>query len=275
MILAVCWRSATRAAYDLRVTPPQATGTPPILSIDGAVARIELARPEQHNAIEAEDVRRIQEHLEGVDAEPEVRVLVLTANGPTFCAGASLGQIETGEMSGALFETLADRLADVRVPTICALNGGAFGGGTELALCCDFRIGVVGSRASVPAAALGLCYPPGGLRRFVEALGLGVASRLLLAGEELDADELVSVGFLHLLVRPEDLEAATTTLAARLAAGAPLAVQGMKRILRQVARGEVDAKEASRLVAACATSADLREGLAARRERRDPDFRGA
>jgi enoyl-CoA hydratase len=256
------------------VTPSHATAAPPSLSIEGAIARIELARPEQHNAIEAGDVERMRAQLAAVDADAAVRVLVMTGQGPTFCAGASLREIEGGEMTGALFETLTDALAAVRVPTICALNGSVYGGGTELALCCDFRIGVLASRMSVPAARLGLCYPLAGLRRYVEALGLGVASRLLLAGEELDADEMLAVGFLHRLVPPEDLEAETRTLARQLASLAPLAVQAMKRILRQIARGHVDEEEAQRLVSACAASDDLREGLSARRDRRDPDFRG-
>jgi enoyl-CoA hydratase/carnithine racemase len=256
------------------VTPPNATAAPPSLSIEGAVARIELARPEQHNAIEAGDVGRIRAHLADIDDAAAVRVLVVTGRGPTFCAGASLTEIETGEMSGALFETLTDGLAGVRVPTICALNGSVYGGGTELALCCDFRIGVLGSRMSVPAARLGLCYPLAGLRRYVEALGLGVASRLLLAGDELDADEMIAVGFLHRLVHRDELETETEVLARQLASLGPLAVQAMKRILRQIARGKVDEVEVRRLVDACAASEDLREGLRARRERRDPEFRG-
>jgi len=238
------------------------------------VARITLAKPEKHNAIGVDELERMREHLASLDADRAVRVLVVTGTGSTFCAGASLPEIESGEMTGALFETLADDLATVRVPTICALNGSAHGGGTELALCCDFRIGVSGSRISVPAARLGLCYAPGGLRRYVEALGLGAASRLLLAGEEIEADEMLAVGFLQRLVPRERLEAETSALALRLASLAPLAVQAMKRIVRQAAHGAVDEAEARRLMDACAASADLREGLAARRERRDPEFRG-
>ena len=238
------------------------------------MARITLSRPEQHNAIEAADADLLHAHLDRIDAERGVRALIVTARGATFCAGASLREIESGALTPERFETLTDRLAAVRVPTICALNGSAHGGGAEIALCCDFRIGVPATRVSVPAARLGLCYPVDGLRRYVEALGLGVASRVLLACEELDAEKMLAVGFLHVLVREEELMPAAQGLAARLASLAPLAVQGMKRILRQIARGEVDEEEARRTVAACATSRDLREGLAARRARRDPEFRG-
>jgi enoyl-CoA hydratase/carnithine racemase len=265
----------TREAYDARVTPDEATAGSPILSIDGQVARIVLARPEQHNALTVRDVDRMRAHLVAVENDPDVRVLVVTGRGATFCAGASLQEIETGDMTGALFETLTDDLEAVRVPTVCALNGSVFGGGAEIAFCCDFRIGVPGTRVSVPAARLGLCYPPRGLRRYVQGLGLTVASRLLLAGEELDADEMLAVGFVQRLVAAEQLDTATAELASRLATLAPLAVQGMKRILRQLARGEADPREANRVVEACESSWDLKEGLAARRERRPPKFRGA
>src|SRR5688572_5615558 len=196
--------------YDARVTSPpnlldQLHGLPH-LSIEGHIARIVLRRPDQHNAIEAHDVARLHAHLQRVESTSDVRVLVLTGSGAaTFCAGASLTQIESGEMTGAIFEELADALASVSVPSICALNGSVFGGGVEMALCCDFRIGVEGSRMAVPAARLGICYPLGGIRRYVAALGPGVASRLLLAAEEIDAPEMLGAGFLHQLVAPREL----------------------------------------------------------------------
>ncbi len=213
-------------------------------------------------------------HLATVRAQKDVRVLVLTGTGTTFCAGASLPQIESGEMTGELFEALADDLAGIPLPSICAMNGSAFGGGAELAICCDFRIGVTGSRVAVPAARLGLSYPLGGLRRYVTSLGLGAASRLLLAAEELGAEELLRVGFLHRLVAPAELEAATRELAERLAGLAPLAVQAMKRILGDLAAGTLDEEGARALIAACASSRDFREGVRARREGRPPDFQG-
>jgi enoyl-CoA hydratase/carnithine racemase len=154
------------------------------------------------------------------------------------------------------------------------MNGSAFGGGAELALCCDFRIGVTGSRVAVPAARLGLAYPLGGLRRYVATLGVGVASRLLLATEEFGADELLRVGFLHRVVSPSELEATTRELAERLAGLAPLAVQAMKRILRDLAEGTLDEAAARALIETCASSRDFREGVRARREGRSPRFEG-
>lgn len=258
------------------MTPRHDTSGPPRLELEGRVARIVLDRPKLHNAIDATDVVRFLEHLDRIEADPSIRVLVLTGRGPaTFCAGASLRDLESGALTPDRFEVLADRVARTRVPTVCALNGSAFGGGAELALCCDFRIGVHGSRIAVPAARLGLCYPVGGLRRYVEALGLGVATRLLAGAEELDSEQMLAVGFLHRRVSPEELDAATASQAEDLARLAPLAVQAMKRILRDLASGSVDEAAARSLVEACAASADLQEGLRARREGRAPDFRGS
>jgi enoyl-CoA hydratase/carnithine racemase len=255
-------------SHDVRPDVPQ-------LSIDGHVARIVLRRPDQHNAIEAHDVARLHAHLATVESTADVRVLILTGSGrATFCSGASLAQIESGEMTGSMFEQLADALASVRVPSICALNGSAFGGGVELAVCCDFRVGVEGSRIAVPAARLGLCYPLGGIRRYVAALGQDLATRLLVGAEELDASHMRAAGFLHALVPPGELAHATDELAARLASLAPLAVQAMKRLVRDVALGAVDDEAAAVVIARCAGSEDFREGVQARRERRPPVFRG-
>jgi len=243
---------------------------------DNHVARITLARPDQHNALNAEDVRVLRGILEDIENDAVVRVVVLTGEGEkTFCSGASLDQMETGEMSGRVFDTLTDRLAHLRVPTVCSLNGSVYGGGAELAICCDFRIGTPETRLSVPAAELGVCYPLGGLSRYVRRLGLPTASRILLSAEVMGSEELLRVGFLTHRVERDRLSEATQELVHRLAGLAPLAVQAMKRLLLAVARGSVDPDDAEQLIEACAASDDLVEGLLARRERRSPDFRGA
>jgi len=246
-----------------------------LLDVHDHVARITLNRPDRHNALEAEDIALFRSSLATVEADQDIRVLIVTGSGPhTFCAGASLKQINTGKMSGAVFETLTDDLASVRVPTICAVNGGVYGGGAEIALSCDFRIGVTSSRLSVPAARLGICYPVGGLRRYVERLGLDTARRILVANEEFDADEMLQFGFLHRLVARADLEEETVALARKLAGHAPLAVQGMKRILGEIASGRLDQGRARETVEACMASEDLQEGLRAQRAGQEPRFEG-
>jgi enoyl-CoA hydratase/carnithine racemase len=247
----------------------------PLLTVEGHVARIVLNRPQRHNALAADDVAAFRAHLTTVENDASIRVLVVTGTGEdTFCSGALLDQVASGEMSGRVFETLTADLAGSRVPTICALNGSAYGGGTDIALCCDFRIGVAGTRMGVPAARLGICYPASGLRRFVDAIGPSATRRVMLAGEELDAEEMLACGFLDRLVPPGALEATTEELATRLACLAPLAVQAMKRILRGIADDGLAQAELEELLARCETSEDLKEGLLARREGRPAEFRG-
>jgi enoyl-CoA hydratase/carnithine racemase len=238
-------------------------------------ARIVLNNPDKHNSLGADELIALRKHLEAVEANQDLRVLVITGAGDTtFCAGAALNELGSGKISGDFFQQTTDRLAALRVPTICALNGNVFGGGVELALSCDFRVGVEGSRLRVPAAQIGLCYPLSGINRFVERLGVNLAKRLLVAAEEFDAETLLTLGFLDQLVAPDELAARTESMAAEIAGLAPLAVQSMKAILQQAAAGGIDMAQAQELSRRCAESDDLQEGFAAQREKRPPRFRG-
>jgi len=127
---------------------------------------------------------------------------------------------------------------------------------------------------SVPAARLGVCYPIGGLTRYVRRLGPGTANRILLAAEDMDGAELFRIGFLTELTTRDALHAAVQSRVDRLAELAPLAVQGMKQIMRAIADGSTDALDVDGIVERCTTSDDLREGINAWKERREPRFEG-
>jgi enoyl-CoA hydratase len=247
-----------------------------LFSRAGHVARLTLNNPERHNSLGVDELTAIQSCLAEVRADDQLRVLVVTGTGPkTFCAGASLKQLGAGEMDGDTFQATTDQLAALQIPTICALNGNVFGGGVELALSCDFRIGIEGTRMRVPAAAIGLCYPLSGINRFVERMGVSLAKRILMASEEFSADEMLEIGFLDHLVLPAQLEERTEEMAHHIASLAPLAVKAMKAILQQAAAGAIDVQTATALSRACQDSADLAEGLAAQREKREPRFSGS
>jgi enoyl-CoA hydratase/carnithine racemase len=129
-------------------------------------------------------------------------------------------------------------------------------------------------RAFAPPARLGIHYEPAGIARAIDRLGSQVARRVFLLGETFDDAALLRHGFLDHLVAPEDLDAMTDGIVGTLAAGAPLAVQGMKRSILEISRGALDADAARLRVAACLASADHAEGLAAQREKRAPRFTG-
>lgn len=247
----------------------------PSLVLDGPRATITLERPEKHNLLEVEDIPRFIELIERVDAARDVRALVVTGAGAkTFCSGIAIGDIAQTDWSDNPLERLVNRLEAVRVPSICALNGSVYGGACDLALACDFRIGVEGMRLVLPAARLGLMYNMTGLKRLVERLGLNVAKRILLLAEEFDDAALLEAGYVMRLVPPAELGSATDALARRLESLSPLALSGMKRALNEIARGDLDAKRTQELILASFASEDAKEGAKAFAERREPRFTG-
>lgn len=214
--------------------------TPPLLQIEGACARITLNRPSQHNRIDPGDIAVLQGHLDAAQADPAVRVVVFAGNGPkTFSSGYTLQAIRA-TMTGRQFEALLDRIEALPLPTVAAIQGGVYGGATDLALCCDLRIGVTHSRMFMPAAKFGLHYYPGGMRRYVERLGLTAATRLFLTADTLQSDEMLRIGFLSQCVTPEALEATVQHLVNLFAANEPQAMAAMKRSLAEIARAPAD-----------------------------------
>lgn len=252
--------------------------TPRLAVAADGVATITLQRPQHLNRLHREDLLELQSQLAAVAADRAARVLVLTGSGRAFCAGFHLGELEQGAEAGVrdpqLFERTVEQLEALPLPTVARLNGSVYGGATDLALACDFRIGVHGMELRMPAARLGLHYYPSGLERYVSRLGLAAAKRLFLLAERVDAQELLRIGYLDEAVADEQLDAAVTRFVQALAANAPLAVAGMKRSLDDIARGRADPAELSARVERCARSRDLREGLAAFGERREPRFIG-
>jgi len=254
-------------------------GGPPLLSLgsDGR-ATLTLNRPRHLNRLHREDLLALQGHFQRIAADPGVRVLVLTGSGRAFCAGFHLGELDESDNSAnddpRLFEHTVDALEALPLPTIARLNGSVFGGATDLALACDFRIGVQGLELCMPAARLGLHYYASGLQRYVSRLGLTAAKRLFLLAETVAADELLRIGYLDTLVPAEQLDAEVDAVVATLAANAPLAVRGMKQSLNEIARGDVKVPRLRAREKVCADSEDLREGLAAFAARREPVFKG-
>src|SRR6185312_9837351 len=130
--------------------------------------------------------------------------------------------------AGSDFEVMVNRLEDLSVPTICRLNGGVYGGSTDLALACDFRIGVDTGEMFMPAARLGLHYYKSGIKRYVSRLGADNAKRLFLTAEKIDAQEMLRIGYLTGLASAPALDAEVDRLATMLGGNAPIAMRGMK-----------------------------------------------
>ncbi len=248
------------------------TATIPELRIDGAVATITLRRPRQANRLEPDDLAAICDQVAQVNAQAAVSVLRLQASGKTFCAGYDIGRI--GGARPVAFEDMVNAVEDARPVTMVLLQGGVYGGATDLALACDFRLGSTNTEMFMPAARLGLHFYRRGLERYVSRLGLDQAKRLFLTAEKIDAREMKAIGFLTQLAEPDALQATADTLATTLSTMAPLAVTGMKKNLNRIARGALDPVELQRDIERAAASRDLQEGRAAWAEKRTPRFTG-
>ena len=252
--------------------------SPPVLDVDGPLAIIRLNRPKHLNRLQPEDLRTLMELFERIEADPAIRVVVLTGTGRAFSAGYDLGSIAERATSGqeqtagTTFEVVVNRLEDLSVPTICALNGGVYGGSTDLALACDFRIGVDAAEMFMPAARLGLHYYKSGIRRYVSRLGVDNAKKLFLTAEKIDAPEMLRIGYLTAMVPIAGLGEAVDRLAHSLAANAPVAVRGMKRTINEIARGELDEPAADRRHRDSMRGAEIAEGIRAFAEKRPPKF---
>jgi len=251
---------------------------PPLLTTDGPLATIRLNRPRHLNRLQAEDLDALLRLFDRIEADPAIRVMVLTGTGRAFSAGYDLGSIaeratsEQDQTAGTAFEVVVNRLEDLSVPTICALNGGVYGGSTDLALACDFRIGVETAEMFMPAARLGLHYYKSGIRRYVSRLGLDHAKRLFLTAEKIDAAQMLRIGYLTTMVPVDALDGAVAELAHTLAANAPMAVRGMKRTINEIARGELDEAAADRRHRDSMRGAEIAEGIKAFAEKRPPKF---
>ena len=214
----------------------------PSLNIKGAVATIRFERPAEHNRIDPDDIPVLRGHLARIAALPDLRVVVVTGSGTrTFSSGFTVDAILS--RLDRSFEDLLDEIETFPLPTICALNGSVYGGATDLALCCDVRLGVPGTVMFMPAAKFGLHYYPDGLRRCIAAVGLAQAKRIFLTAQTLRASEMLRIGFLTELVPRARLERRVAEYVAALAACEPTVVTSMKRQLNAIARG--DAAEAS------------------------------
>jgi enoyl-CoA hydratase/carnithine racemase len=248
--------------------------TTPTLEVAHPIATLTLRRPESANRLDADDLKTVIGHLAAANRDPGILVLQIRGEGKHFCSGYDISSLAAQGGDPIGFEDMADAVEAARPVTIAVVHGGAYGGGTDLALACDFRIGTHAAEMFMPAARLGLHYYRGGLERYVTRLGLDTAKRLCLTAERLDAQAMRACGFLTDLVTADELEASVRQLTDTLARKAPLALLGMKKHLNRIARGAVDIDELNADIARAAGSDDIREGAAAWSAKRPPKFTG-
>ena len=233
----------------------------PRLQVAGDSARLILDRPAQHNRLDPADVDALGLWFTRIEAEGALRSLVITGRGErTFSSGYTLQAITT-ELDDR-FEAMLNRLERLPLTTIAAINGGLYGGATDLALCCDLRLGVQGTRMFMPAVRFGLHYYPDGLRRYVSRLGLTAAQKILLTAVTIEQDEMLRIGFLTDLVARNELDVAVERYLRALDETDRGTVAAVKASLHHLSRPTVDLAPLEAACRASLQSEVLRERLA-------------
>ncbi len=234
------------------------------------VALIELDLPPT-NALGDAMRRQLAAGLDAIEADPDVRCIVLTGRGKLFCAGNDLREL-AGRAADDLspisdFNALMGRIEALRMPVIAAVNGGALGGGLDLALSCDIRLAAEGATFTASGVNVGLMASVG---RLPKLIGVGPAKAMLLTGLPVDAATALRTGLVTAVYPAERLLGEALTLAGQIAARAPLAVEAAKRFAGLDAAGQAQWMDAT--LESLADSADHREAVASFLEKRPPVF---
>src|SRR5271167_4200105 len=243
-----------------------------------------INRPHKRNSLNYQAWQRIVEAVEELNADPAVRVIIMRGVTPeAFISGADISEFPSHRANEE--EARAYRLAPGNAgkallgspkPIIAMIAGICIGGGLQVALNCDIRIAARGTRFGIPAARLGLAYPPDGVLSLSQIAGPANARDILMSARIFDAEEAFAMGLINRLVEPAELESVVRDYATRMAGNAPLTMATAKATIREGLK-DADARDAKKIgamVSQCFDSEDYREGVKAFLEKRRPNFQG-
>ncbi|MCX8018104.1 MAG: enoyl-CoA hydratase-related protein [Rhodocyclaceae bacterium] len=248
---------------------------------DGDLATVTLAHPAKKNALDAAMWRQLAETFAALDADPNLRCVIVRGAGDAFAAGGDLEEMRElrtdattalayhEQVGGAL-----EAIATCRHPVIAAIRGPCVGGGLEIACACDLRIAGVSARFGAPIGKLGFSMYPEELARLLALVNPAVVKEILLEGRLLSAREAYKKGLLSRVVEDEALAAEAQAAACRIAAGAPLVARAHKRWIARLASGAPLTEAEKQASFDFLDTADYQEGQAAFRQKRPPRFRG-
>lgn len=252
------------------------------LSLKGPIATIVLNRADKLNALNAEMLAALEGYAQELEANREVRVVLLAGTGRAFCVGADIFEwseltpLEMGRRWIRDGHRIFARYARLPQPVIAALNGYTFGGGLELALAADLRLAAEEAQLSFPETKLGIIPGWGGTQRLAQLIGPSRAKQMIFSGARVTAGQAEAWGLVNEVMPAEQLPEQALKLAKTVAGNGPVAVQMCKQLIDAAIPGSGDSGVVLESLAGSLASytADAQEGVAAFRQRRPPDFSG-
>jgi enoyl-CoA hydratase len=243
-----------------------------------------LNRPQVRNALNLRTWQLIVKGVAELNDDPDVRVIIMRGATPeAFISGADISEFPSlranAEQARIYREApgnATSAIINCPKPVIAMIAGICIGGGLQVALACDIRIGARGTRLGVPAARLGLAYPLDGVMSLVQVAGAANARDILMSARIFDAEEAYAMGLLNKLVEVAELEDHVRQYATRMASNAPLTLAAAKATIREGLKdgADRDLKTIAEMVSRCFDSDDYREGVRAFMEKRQPRFAG-
>ena len=247
-----------------------------LLEKKGHIAVATINRPKALNALNSQVLEDIDQLVEQVKADDEIRALVITGSGEkAFVAGADIGEMSTltkaeGEAFGKKGNDVFRKLETLPIPTIAAVNGFALGGGCELSMSCDIRICADTAVFGQPEAGLGITPGFGGTQRLARLVGPGMAKQLIYTAKNIKADEAYRIGLVNAVYPLDELMPAAEKMAETIAKNAPIAVRACKKAINEGLEVEMDDAVVieEKLFGSCFKTADQIEGMSAFLEKR-------
>jgi len=251
--------------------------------VTDAIARLTLNRPRKRNALSRQVLRELSDAVERVEADESARVLTLEAEGPVFCAGMDLGEMQSRagrpdstqlwQEDTRIYRDLVERLFRLPLPTVAVVQGPVLAGGVGLVLACDIVLAAEPAYFSLPEPKRGITaavVTP----LLTYRIGPGNAGYLLLSGEAMSAPNALRVGLCHEVLPANELSSRRAELVNSILTGAPSALAVSKQTLQELAADGLAAQldRAMTVSAEARETADAREGLAAFLEKREPNW---
>jgi len=252
-----------------------------LVKIEEGIATITLNRPEVLNALNSQVFIELGEAATVLDADPSVRVVIITGGDKVFAAGADIKQLALStavNVSSGIRPSMVafNKIENMRKPVIAAIAGFALGGGCELTLCADVRIAADNAQFGFPEIKLGILPGGGGTQRLPRLIGAGKAKELIFSGDFISAEEALRVGFVNKVVPADQLMAEAKKMAKKFASKGAIALQMAKSCVNEGLRMDLERglQYENKCFSILFATEDQKEGMNAFIEKRKPNFEG-